>query len=536
MAILKVCPMHLSVATNSSPSCQPKVFCLANWKGNSAYGLGALALVAVLRWQSSRRTRPTPPGPTKFPVVGSILSMPTSRQWEVLRDWEKEYGELIYLEGLGQKILAVNSFPLAQTLLSSRAANYSDRGWGPLIDLIDFNWSFANMSYGALWRDYRRAFHQLLNQSQVPQYSHIIVNETVRFLQRLLLDKKKFRKDINILYGSVIMRISYGSDNIEYNKELIQETQKFGHDFMEYSAPGKLLVSTFPSLQYLPSWFPGTGWKQPVEALRSSSGRVRSKPYIDLKQRMREGIQGDYNVGEQLIAALPNEDDPAYRYEDDLAQNVAAINFLGKLEQDTTVSSALALILALAMHPEVQKKAQKEIETAVGPERVPSFEDLERLPYIQAIVKEVSRWHTVIPLGVPHAATNNDDLNGYRIPCWAIMHDPNVFEDPMEFKPERYFKDGKLNKDLLDPMDVAFGYGRRICPGLHLSNAGLAMMVASMLAFFDVKQVIGPDGKPIPLKYEFESDSSLFVLPAPFDCDIVPRSTRHAQIVQTLIM
>ncbi|KAH6906083.1 cytochrome P450 [Coprinopsis sp. MPI-PUGE-AT-0042] len=518
------------------------VFRLTNWEGKSAYGLGALALVALLGWKSCRRACPTPPGPRKLPLVGSILSMPTSRQWEVLRDWEKEYGELVYLEGLGQKILTINSFPLAQTLLSSRAANYSDRGWGPLIDLIGFQWSFANMNYGALWRDHRRAFHQLLNQGEVPQYSQIIIQETVRFLQRLILNKKKFRDDINLLFGAVIMRVSYGSDDIEYNKELIQEAQKFGHDFVKYSAPGKLLVSTFPSLQYLPSWFPGTGWKQAVDVLQASCARVRSKPYNDLKQRMSEGVQGDYNVAEQLIAALPNEDDPAYQYDDNLAQNVAAINFLGGA--DTTASSGLALVLALAMHPEVQKRAQKEVDAVVGTERVPSFEDLERLPYIQAVVKEVSRWHTVVPLGVPHAATNDDDLNGYRIPAgtlvitnnWAILHDPNVFEDPMEFKPERYLKDGKLNTDLLDPMNVAFGYGRRICPGLHLSNAGLTMMVASMLAFFDIKQAIGADGKPVPLKYGLESDSSLIVMPAVFDCDIVPRSPRHAQIIQTLTL
>jgi hypothetical protein len=91
---------------------------------------------------------------------------------------------------------------------------------------------------------------------------------------------------LNSLYGSIIMRVSYGSDNIEYNKELIQETQTFGHDFMEYSPPGKLLVATFPSLEYLPSWLPGTGWKRIVESLRTSSGRVRSRPYTELKKRM----------------------------------------------------------------------------------------------------------------------------------------------------------------------------------------------------------------------------------------------------------
>jgi cytochrome P450 len=51
------------------------------------------------------------------------------------------------------------------------------------------------------------------------------------------------------------------------------------------------------------------------------------------------------------------------------------------------------------MHPEVQKRAQKELDDVVGPERVPSFDDIDRLPYIQAIVLEVTRWHTVLPYG-----------------------------------------------------------------------------------------------------------------------------------------
>ncbi|KAH6919270.1 cytochrome P450 [Coprinopsis sp. MPI-PUGE-AT-0042] len=458
---------------------------VVSWEDKPWYGTGALVLATLLAWRSSRCSHPTPPGPRKLPVVGSILSMPTTRQWEVLRDWKAIYGDLIYLEGLGKKILAVNSYPLAQTLLANRAANYSDRGWTPLGEM------------------------------------------------------KNFREDIKLLFGAIIMRVSYGRDDLEYNKQLIKEGQKFGEDYMEPTLPGRLLVTTFPFLKHLPSWVPGTGWKSVIGTLRQSCSRVRSKAYVELKDRL-EGIQGDYNVAEQLISTLPNEDDPAYQYEDDIARNVAAISFLAGA--DTTISSGVALILALAMHPEVQRKAQEELDTVVGPEGVPSLEDVDQLPYIQAIVKEVSRWHTVLPYGVPHVATEEDNLNGYRIPAgtmiltnsWAFMHDPAVFEDPMEYKPERYLKDGKRNPNVLDPMDVAFGYGRRICPGRHLSNASLTMMAASLLAFFDVKQSIGADGNPIPLKYGVKSESILFSFPAEFDCDIVPRSARHAQVVQAL--
>jgi cytochrome P450 len=72
------------------------------------------------------------------------------------------------------------------------------------------------------------------------------------------------------------------------------------------------------------------------------------------------------------------------------------------------------------------------------------------------------------------------------------MHDPNQFDDPMAFKPERYLKGGKLNPDVIDPEAAAFGYGRRydpiyLCPRRHFSGEALAMVVESTLACFDVR-------------------------------------------------
>jgi hypothetical protein len=157
----------------------------------------------------------------------------------------------------------------------------------------------------------------------------------------------------------------------------------------------------------------------------------------------------------------------------------------------------------MTLYPEVQKKAQAEIDAVVGPNRLPDFHDRPSLPYINAIVKESSRWNLVFPLGkrfviiiittiltssegVPHMSTNDDEYNGFYIPkgtivignAWlvrplilfsvmnfllfrAILHDRKAFNNPEEFQPERYLKDGKLNPDVRDPECAAFGYGRR---------------------------------------------------------------------------
>lgn len=92
-----------------------------------------------------------------------------------------------------------------------------------------------------------------------------------------------------------------------------------------------------------------------------------------------------------------------------------------------TVSSAHALFLALAMYPEVQRKAQAEIDSITdGGSRLPTMADKEQLPYLQALLKELGRWHTVGPLGIAHQSVEDDVYNGYFIPRKTIIF-PNVW-------------------------------------------------------------------------------------------------------------
>ena len=80
-----------------------------------------------------------------------------------------------------------------------------------------------------------------------------------------------------------------------------------------------------------------------------------------------------------------------------------------------------AFFLAMAMHPAVQQKAQEELDRVVGGDRLPDFDDRNSLPYVNALLKEVLRWHIVLPLGVPHRATADDEYNGYFIPKGTIV-------------------------------------------------------------------------------------------------------------------
>ncbi len=122
----------------------------------------------------------------------------------------------------------------------------------------------------------------------------------------------------------------------------------------------------------------------------------------------------------------------------------------------------------------------------VGPHRLPTFTDRDALPYVGAVVKELLRWHSSVPLGVARCSVADDEYAGYFIPAdttilvnsWyvqfasvstgssdaalrAITHDPERYPEPDRFIPERFLKDGKLDTDVTDPTGVVFGFGRR---------------------------------------------------------------------------
>ena len=81
-----------------------------------------------------------------------------------------------------------------------------------------------------------------------------------------------------------------------------------------------------------------------------------------------------------------------------------------------TSSAIKTFFYSLALHPEIQKKAQEEIDRVVGNQRLPDFHDRESMPYTEAIYREVMRIRPVFPSGVPHASTEDDVYNGYFIP------------------------------------------------------------------------------------------------------------------------
>jgi hypothetical protein len=131
----------------------------------------------------------------------------------------------------------------------------------------------------------------------------------------------------------------------------------------------------------------------------------------------------------------------------------------------------------------------------------------------------------------------------------AILHDPEIYENPEEYNPERFLvKDGKSVSGILEPMNTAFGFGRRICAGRFLSDGSLFSTIAHVLSVYDIKSVLDESGKEIKLEpdvtpglvsYAPTSANNLmrnsileYRYPVPFSCRIVPRSKAAENLIR----
>lgn len=168
---------------------------------------------------------------------------------------------------------------------------------------------------------------------------------------------------------------------------------------------------------------------------------------------------------------------------------------------DTSAITSEWALSELINHPDILRKAADEVDSVVGNHRLVEESDLPNLPYIQAIVKETLRLHPTAPI-ILREATKDCLINGYNIPAgtrlfvnvWAIGRDPTHWEDPLEFKPDR-FSPGE-GAQIIDVRGqhfqlLPFGSGRRGCPGTSLALQLIQTMLAALIQSFEWKAASG---------------------------------------------
>ncbi|KAF8169161.1 cytochrome P450 [Mycena galopus ATCC 62051] len=499
--------------------------------------LCAGVLFAATLWGITSRRRsklPLPPGPKKLPLFGNLFDVPPTHQWETYARWAQECdSDIIYLSLAGRPVIVLSSLEATDALLEKRSSMYSDRERLPMVgELMGWDFDIATMRYGDEWRIHRRLFNQALNFNAARKYRPHEVTATHGLLGRLLTEPEAFLAHFRQMAGELIMSAAYGIDVLPNNDPWITLAHKAVHTLSIAWVPGLYLVDSFPILKHIPTWFPGAGFKRQAREWRKLSQGMRDLPLLETKRQMEAGIARSSFTADRLSALKDSED--AF-YEERHVQATAGTMFLAGA--DTTVSSLGTFVLAMLAYPEVQKKAQAEVDSITGGQALPSFEDEDSMPYVSAVVKEVLRWRNVTPFAVPRLLATEDEYRGYRLPAgsvvignaWAILHDETIYPDPHAFKPERWLLNGRLNPAVKDP-ESAFGFGRRLCPGRHMATSSIWIAVASLLAAFDITKAV--DGKENVIESSYEYVSGLISTPLPFKCSIKPRSPEAIGIVQ----
>jgi cytochrome P450 len=159
---------------------------------------------------------------------------------------------------------------------------------------------------------------------------------------------------------------------------------------------------------------------------------------------------------------------------------------------------------ALIMNPHVMEKAQAEVRSVVGDRRVVQESDLPRLNYMKAVIKEILRLHPAAPVLVPREALEDVIIDGYNIPAktriyvnaWGMGRDPELWENPETFEPERFMGSG-IDFKGQDFELIPFGAGRRICPAITFGIATVEIALAQLLHSFDWKLPPGLEAKDI---------------------------------------
>ncbi|XP_008285532.1 cytochrome P450 2U1 [Stegastes partitus] len=497
--------------------------------GSVLTGVNTAALLAFLLlscllvvYQKKRDSlyRNIPPGPKPWPVVGNFggflvpsflqkrggqqaASSPASPM-EAFAALSRTYGNVYSLFVGTQLMVVLNGYEAVKDALSNYPQVFSDRPDIPAITIMTKRKGIVFAPYGPVWRKQRKFCHAALRSFGLGKLSlEPCIQQGLTTIKTELLQQNKKNGGTGVDLAPLVTN---AVSNVICSLIL---GQRFHHEDREFRAMLDLmvrgleicvnspavLINVFPLLYHLPFGV--------FKELR----QVEKDITVFLKRfitQHRETLDPDnprdlvdMYLMEMLAQRDAGDEDSSFN-EDYLFYIIGDLFIAGT---DTTTNSVLWFLLYMILHPDVQDKVQAEIDEVVGKHRVPSLTDKGSLPFTEATIMEVQRLTVVVPLAIPHMASETTVFKGYTIPkgtvivpnLWSVHRDPTVWDNADSFNPARFLDDkGKLlRKECFMP----FGIGRRVCMGEQLAKMELFLTVTNLLQAFRFRH---PEGTPPP--------------------------------------
>ncbi|CAE6523007.1 unnamed protein product [Rhizoctonia solani] len=449
------------------------------------YPAGALFVWVLLKvYRIGRRERFLPPGPPTVPLLGNLNIFPKVEAHYKLTEWARQYGDIYSIKMGPGTAIVITDPTIVKDLMDKRSQSTIDRPPNHMADRVAGGMNMVLARYTEDWRTLRRVSHEILTQSACARHVSIQRAESSQLLHDFLTDPKRFYTHLRRNSSSVILSVLFGKRAPRFETQEVVDFFEAQHMWEQVLTPGALPpVDFLPFLKWMPR--PLAQWKDYCDETRKRQRDL----YFGLLRETEERVANGHENGCFMEEVLARQEE--------FGMSRELVGYLGGVMieggSDTTSSWLQSLVLALAAFPEAQKKAQ---------------------------------------------------YRGYRIPAgstifvnnWGMFHDPNVYDRPEDFWPDRWLLNEFGTKSGVDNSDrrnnIWFGSGRRFCPGVHLATNSLMVNTMNLVWGFNYgPEIDQKTGKPIPVDI-WNYAKGILTCPEPFMITITPRSAQHAEVLE----
>ncbi|CAA0372281.1 unnamed protein product [Arabidopsis thaliana] len=468
-----------------------------------------------------------PPSPPSLPIIGHLHHLLSLFMHRSLQKLSSKYGPLLYLHVFNVPILLVSSPSIAYEIFRAQDVNVSTRDF-PTNEgsLFLGSFSFITAPYGEYWKFMKKLIvTKLLGPQALERSQRIRANEVERFYSNLL-DKAMKKESVEIadeamkLVNNIICKMIMGRTCSEENGEaerirgLVTKSDALLKKFLLAAILRKPLKKIGITL-----------FKKVFMDISLKFDEVLEKILVENEERLEENQQGT-DIMDKLLEVYGDKTSEYKITRDHIKSLFVDLFFAGTDTATHTIEWTMAEIMNNSL---ILERLREEIDSVVGKTRLIQETDLPNLLYLQATVKEGLRLHPTIPL-VLRTFQDGCTIGGFSIPKktklvvngYAIMRDPDNWEDPLEFKPERFLDSSRSSqKDAIKEevlKYISFGSGRRGCPGVNLAYVSVETAIGVMVQCFDWKI----DGHKINMN-EVAGKGTLSMA-HPLKCTLVPRS------------
>ncbi|XP_077129639.1 cytochrome P450 2W1-like [Ranitomeya variabilis] len=444
-----------------------------------------MMVVKILLSFTKRKTYNFPPGPTPLPIIGNLHILNVRRQDITFMELAKKYGTFFTFHLGSAKAVVLVGYEANKEALVTANYDFGNRGALPIADDFQMNHGVV-FSNGEIWKITRRFMLSILRDlgmGKKPIEGRII--DELQFLSTAIqsYNGKPFDKKIlylaapNITFGMLFGR------RFDYDHPTFQKMVTIMDEIViNTGTPPAKIYNVFPKLKFF--------FKEP----RLVRNRVDQLNEI-LKDLFNESKEVKGEDSFRTFAEAFVQKDEREIVEDEKEKLFTERNFLATAFDfmlggtETTSTTIQWAILLMMKYPQIQRKAQYEIENVIGFERPPRWDDQKVLPYCLALIHEVQRFASIFQY-LPHSTSTDVHFRDYFIPkgttvipLWASVHlDETQWETPRQFNPNHFLDAGGkfLKKDAFYP----FSKGRRVCAGESLARMELFIFITGLLQKF----------------------------------------------------